>query len=97
MEGPAGNGSRSPGQNGRVPDAMKTFDQAYRAAEKRYGAGHIETGNTVGGSRPDHAGREGVHLQAQAYLKRRFAFMKAQCGTDSVERSADCPATGGFA
>ena len=33
--------------NGRFPDALKTFDQAIAVREKRYGAGHLETGNLL--------------------------------------------------
>ena len=75
-------------KNGRFPDAMKTFDQAIALREKRYGAGHIETGKLLA-----EVGRicraRGVHLQAQAYLKQALRIHEAQCGTDSVEALSD--------
>jgi tetratricopeptide (TPR) repeat protein len=75
-------------RNGRFPDALKTFDQAIALREKRYGAGHLETGNLMA-----EVGRicraRGVHLQAQAYLKRALTIHEAQCGPDSQEALAD--------
>ncbi len=75
-------------KNGRFPDAMKTFDQAIALREKRYGAGHLETGNLLA-----EAGRicrtRGVQAQAQAYLKRALRIHEAQCGTDSEEALSD--------
>jgi len=74
-------------RNGRFPDAMKTFDQAIALREKRYGAGHLETGTLLA-----EVGRicraRGVHVQAQAYLKRALRIHEAQCGTDSPEALA---------
>ena len=75
-------------KNGRFPDAVKTFDQAIAFREKRYGAGHLETGNLLA-----EVGRicraRGLHVQAQAYLKRALRIHEAQCGTDSLEALAD--------
>ncbi len=75
-------------RNGRFPDAVKTFDQAIAFREKRYGAGHLETGNLLA-----EVGRicrvRGLHVQGQAYLKRALRIHEAQCGTDSLEALAD--------
>lgn len=75
-------------KNGRFPDAMKTFDQAIALREKRYGAGHLKTGNLLA-----EVGRicraRGVHAQAQAYLKRALRIHETQLGTDSGEALAD--------
>jgi tetratricopeptide (TPR) repeat protein len=75
-------------RNGRFPDAMKTFDQAIALREKRYGPGHLETGNLLA-----QVGRicrvRGVHAQAQAYLKQALRIHEAQCGTDSLESLGD--------
>ncbi len=75
-------------KNGRFLDAMKTFDQAIALREKRYGAGHLETGNLLA-----EVGRicraRGLQAQSQAYLKRALRIHEAQCGTDSAEALAD--------
>ncbi|HEY2846112.1 MAG TPA: tetratricopeptide repeat protein [Bryobacteraceae bacterium] len=75
-------------RNGRFPDALKTFDQAIAVREKRFGAGHTETGNLLA-----EVGRicraRGVHPQAQAYLKRALRIHETQCGADSLEALAD--------
>ncbi len=75
-------------RNGRFSDAIKTFDQAIELREKRYGAGHRETGNLLA-----EAGRicraRGVHAQAQAYLKRALRIHESECGTDSPETLSD--------
>jgi tetratricopeptide (TPR) repeat protein len=75
-------------KNGRFPDAMKTFDLAIALREKRYGAGHRETGNLLA-----EVGRicrvRGLQAQAQAYLKRALRIHEAQCGTDSPEALGD--------
>jgi tetratricopeptide (TPR) repeat protein len=75
-------------KNGRFPDAMKTFDQAIALREKRYGAGHLETGNLLA-----EVGRicraRGIQAQAQAYLKRALRIHEAQRGTDSAEALGD--------
>jgi tetratricopeptide (TPR) repeat protein len=75
-------------KNGRFPDALKTFDQAITFREKRYGAGHVKTGNLL-----SEIGRicraRGYHPQAQVYLKVALRIHEAQCGTDSAEALAD--------
>jgi len=75
-------------QNGRFPEALKTFDQAIALREKRHGAGHLETGNLLA-----EVGRicrtRGVYGQAQAYLERALRIHEAQCGVDSKEALAD--------
>jgi tetratricopeptide (TPR) repeat protein len=75
-------------RNGRFPDALKTFDQAIAVREKHYGAGHLETGNLLA-----EVGRicraRGVHVQAQAYLKRALHIHETQCGADSSEALGD--------
>ena len=75
-------------RNGRFPDALKTFDQAVAVREKYYGAGHLETGNLLA-----EVGRicraRGVHVQAQAYLKRALRIHETECGPDSVEALGD--------
>jgi len=75
-------------KNGRFPDAMKTFDQAIALREKRYGAGHLETGNLLA-----EVGRicrvRGVHTQAQMYLRRALRIHETQNGTDSPEALGD--------
>lgn len=75
-------------RNGRFSDAIKTFDQAIELREKRYGAGHRETGNLLA-----EVGRicraRGVHAQAQAYLKRALRIHESECGTDSPETLSD--------
>ena len=75
-------------KNGRFPDALKTFDQAIAVREKHYGAGHLKTGNLLA-----EVGRicrtRGVHVQAQAYLKRALRIHETECGTDSLEALGD--------
>jgi tetratricopeptide (TPR) repeat protein len=75
-------------RNGHFADAMKTFDQAIALREKRFGAGHVETGNLLA-----EVGRicrtRGVHNYAQACLKRALRIHEAQCGTDSPEALGD--------
>lgn len=75
-------------RSGRFPEALKTFDQAIAIREKRYGAGHLETGNLLA-----EVGRicraRGLHVQAQAYLKRALRIHETQCGTDSPEALGD--------
>ena len=75
-------------RNGRFSDALKTFEQAITLREKRYGAGHLETGNLLA-----EVGRicraRGFHDQAQAYLKRALRIHEAQCGLDSAEALSD--------
>jgi tetratricopeptide (TPR) repeat protein len=75
-------------KNGRFPDALKTFEQAITFREKRYGAGHVESGNLLA-----EVGRicraRGFHPQAQVYLKVALRIHEAQCGSDSTEALAD--------
>jgi len=75
-------------KNGRFPDALKTFEQAITFREKRYGAGHVETGNLLA-----EIGRicraRGFHPQAQVYLKVALRIHEAQCGADSLEALGD--------
>jgi tetratricopeptide (TPR) repeat protein len=75
-------------KNGRFPDALKTFDQAITFREKRYGAGHVKTGNLL-----SEIGRicraRGYHPQAQVYLKVALRIHEAQCGADSTEALGD--------
>ena len=75
-------------KNGRFSDALNTFEQAIALREKRYGAGHLETGNLLA-----EVGRicraRGFHDQAQAYLKRALRIHEAQCGADSAEALSD--------
>jgi len=75
-------------RNGRFPDALKTFDQAIAVRERHYGAGHLETGKLLA-----EVGRicraRGVHVQAQAYLRRALRIHETQCGTDSLEALGD--------
>jgi len=75
-------------KNGRFPDALKTFEQAISLREKRYGAGHLETGNLLA-----EVGRicraRGFHPQAQVYLKVALRIHEAQCGMDSAEALGD--------
>ena len=75
-------------KNGRFPDALKTFEQAITFREKRYGAGHVQTGNLLA-----EIGRicraRGFHPQAQVYLKVALRIHEAQCGTDSAEALGD--------
>jgi len=75
-------------RNGRFPDALKTFEQAITFREKRYGAGHVETGNLL-----SEIGRicraRGYHPQAQVYLKVALRIHEAQCGADSMEALGD--------
>jgi tetratricopeptide (TPR) repeat protein len=75
-------------KNGRFPDALKTFEQAITFREKRYGAGHVETGNLL-----SEIGRicraRGFHPQAQVYLKVALRIHEAQCGADSTEALGD--------
>lgn len=75
-------------KNGRFSDALKTFDQAILFREKRYGAGHSETGNLLAEVGRICRGR-GVHVQAQAYLKRALRIHETECGTDSPEALGD--------
>ena len=69
-------------KNGRFPDALKTFEQAITLREKRYGAGHVETGNLLA-----EVGRicraRGFHDQAQACLRRALGIHEAHYGVDS--------------
>ena len=71
-------------KNGRFPDAVKTFEQAITLREKRYGAGHLETGNLLA-----EVGRicraRGFYDQAQAFLKRALRIHEAHFGTDSAQ------------
>ena len=71
-------------KNGRFPDAVKTFEQAITLREKRYGAGHVETGNLLA-----EVGRicraRGFYDQAQAFLKRALRIHEAHFGTDSPQ------------
>ena len=75
-------------QTGRFSDALKTFEQAVSLREKRYGAGHVETGNLLA-----EVGRicraRGFHDQAQGYLKRALRIHEGQFGEDSVEALDD--------
>ena len=75
-------------KNGRFPDALKTFEQAITFREKRYGAGHVQTGNLL-----SEIGRicraRGFHPQAQVYLKVALRIHEAQCGADSTEALGD--------
>src|SRR5579863_7475187 len=75
-------------KNGRFPDALKTFDQAITFRERRYGAGHVKTGNLL-----SEIGRicraRGYHPQAQVYLKVALRIHEAQCGADSTEVLGD--------
>lgn len=75
-------------QTGRFSDALKTFEQAVSLREKRYGAGHVETGNLLA-----EVGRicraRGFHDQAQGYLKRALRIHEEQFGEDSVEALDD--------
>jgi tetratricopeptide (TPR) repeat protein len=75
-------------KNGRFPDALKTFEQAISLREKRYGAGHLETGNLLA-----EVGRicrsRGYHAQAQVYLKVALRIHEAQCGADSAQALDD--------
>jgi tetratricopeptide (TPR) repeat protein len=75
-------------KNGRFSDALKTFEQAIAFREKRYGAGHVETGNLL-----SEIGRicraRGFYPQAQAYLKDALRIHEAQCGADSMEALGD--------
>ena len=75
-------------KNGRFPDALKTFDQAITFRERRYGAGHVKTGNLL-----SEIGRicraRGYHPQAHVYLKVALRIHEAQCGADSTEALGD--------
>ena len=75
-------------KNGRFPDALKTFEQAITFREKRYGAGHVKTGDLL-----SEIGRicraRGFHPQAQVYLKVALRIHEAQCGSDSAEALGD--------
>jgi len=75
-------------RNGHFPDALKTFEQAVALREKRYGAGHLETGNLLA-----EVGRicraRGHHPQAQVYLKVALRIHEAQCGADSAQALSD--------
>jgi tetratricopeptide (TPR) repeat protein len=75
-------------KTGRFADALKTFDQAISLREKRYGAGHLETGNLLA-----EVGRicraRGFYDQAHGYLKRALHAHEALLGTDSAEALAD--------
>ena len=75
-------------KNGRFAEALKTFDQAIVLREKRYGAGHLETGNLLA-----EVGRicrsRRYHEQARAYLGRALRIHEAQCGADSSEALGD--------
>jgi tetratricopeptide (TPR) repeat protein len=75
-------------KNGRFPDALKTFEQAITLREKRYGAGHLETGNLLA-----EVGRicraRGFYDHAQACLKRALRIHEAHYGVDSPETLGD--------
>ena len=75
-------------KNGRFSDALSTFDQAIALREKRYGAGHRETGDLLA-----EVGRicraRGFHDQAQSYLQRALRIHEVQCGADSPEGLSD--------
>jgi tetratricopeptide (TPR) repeat protein len=75
-------------KNGRFSDALKTFDQAIALREKRFGAGHLETGKLLA-----EVGRlcrdRGNDVEAQAYLQRALRIHEAQCGADSMEALGD--------
>jgi tetratricopeptide (TPR) repeat protein len=75
-------------RNGCFPDALNTFEHAIALRERRYGAGHLKTGNLLA-----EVGRicraRGVHTQALAYLKRALRIHEAECGADSAEALAD--------
>ena len=75
-------------KNGRFPDALKTFEQAITLRERRYGAGHLETGNLLA-----EVGRicraRGFHDPAQVCLKRALRIHEAHHGADSAEALAD--------
>jgi tetratricopeptide (TPR) repeat protein len=75
-------------KNGRFPDALKTFEQAITFRERRYGAGHVESGNLLA-----EIGRicraRGFHAQAQVYLKVALRIHETQCGADSLEALGD--------
>ena len=75
-------------KNGRFPDALKTFEQAIAFRERRYGAGHVKTGDLL-----SEIGRicraRGFHPQAQVYLKVALRIHEAQCGADSAEALGD--------
>jgi tetratricopeptide (TPR) repeat protein len=75
-------------KSGRFSDALSTFDQAITLREKRYGEGHLETGNLLA-----EVGRicraRGFHDQAQAYLKRALRVHETQCGIESAEALSD--------
>jgi tetratricopeptide (TPR) repeat protein len=75
-------------KNGRFPEALNTFDQAITLREKRYGAGHLETGNLLAEVGRICRARE-FHDKAQAYLKRALRIHEAQCGVDSGEALGD--------
>jgi tetratricopeptide (TPR) repeat protein len=75
-------------KNGRFPDALKTFEQAISLREKRYGAGHLETGNLLAEVGRICRGR-GIQDQAQAYLKRALRIHETQCGADSDQALGD--------
>ncbi len=75
-------------KNGRFPDAVKTFEQAITLREKRYGAGHLETGNLLA-----EVGRicraRGFYEQAQAFLKKALRIHEAHFGVDSAVALGD--------
>ena len=75
-------------KSGRFSDALKTFEQAIAFREKRYGAGHMQTGNLL-----SEIGRicraRGFYPQAQAYLKGALRIHESQCGSDSMEALGD--------
>jgi|SRR5665213_1496232 len=75
-------------KNGRFPDSVKTFEQAITLREKRYGAGHLETGNLLA-----EVGRicraRGFYEQAQAFLKKALRIHEARFGVDSAVALGD--------
>jgi len=75
-------------KTGRFSEALKTFEQAIAFREKRYGAGHMQTGNLL-----SEIGRicraRGFYPQAQAYLKGALRIHEAQGGSDSMEALGD--------
>jgi hypothetical protein len=75
-------------KTGRFPDALKTFDQAIALRERKYGAGHMETGNLLAEIGRICRGR-GLQDHAQAYLKRALRIHEALNGVDSAEALGD--------
>jgi len=75
-------------KTGRFPEALKTFDQAIALRERKYGAGHKETGNLLAEVGRICRGR-GFHEQAQGYLKRALRIHETLDGVDSAEALGD--------